>query len=131
MEMMIGRAGQRTDSCLSGADGNLDTKGIPTVYVDRRPEEEVSDGHVFVESDNPYGGYLATRELIHQGCKKIVFLTDMQQESSKITRYQGYCRALTEAGLELNPSLILQVERIDIDVAREDHYRCFKKRSDV
>nr|WP_288556738.1 LacI family DNA-binding transcriptional regulator [uncultured Mediterraneibacter sp.] len=104
---------------VSGADGNLDTKGIPTVYVDRRPEEEVSDGHVFVESDNPYGGYLATRELIRQGCKKIVFLTDMQQESSKITRYQGYCRALTEAGLELNPSLILQVERIDIDVARE------------
>ena len=44
----------------------------------------------------------------------------MQQESSKITRYQGYCRALTEAGLELNPSLILQVERIEISMLRQE-----------
>ena len=105
---------------VSGAEIKLRPIGIPTVYVGRKPRGSVGIGKdiVFVESDNSEGGYFATKELLDKGCKNIAFLTDVLRGSSKIERYQGYCNALMEAGIELNPSLVLKVDRVSEDAAK-------------
>jgi DNA-binding LacI/PurR family transcriptional regulator len=50
-----------------------------------------------VGSDNEAGGYLATRHLVEQGCRRIAFLGDLQHPEAAL-RHQGYLRALREAG---------------------------------
>ena len=103
---------------VSGAERYLQLESIPTVYVDRRLQKYTGDvPAVFVESDNQRGGYLATKELIEQGCQRIAFVTDMLQESCKVDRYQGYCKALMEAGIKLDPTMILQVEIVGVEAA--------------
>lgn len=110
---------------VSGAEANLKPLGIPTVYVGRKPRGStgISKNIVFVESDNSEGGYLATRELLDKGCKNIVFLTDVLRGSSKMERYQGYCNALMEAGIELNPALILKAEHVSENAAKSAIFR--------
>jgi DNA-binding LacI/PurR family transcriptional regulator len=58
-----------------------------------------------VGGDNAMGGYLATRHLIEQGCRRIAFFGDTSHPEAG-QRYQGYTRALTEAGIELDPRLL-------------------------
>jgi DNA-binding LacI/PurR family transcriptional regulator len=50
-----------------------------------------------VGCDNEAGGYLATRHLVEQGCRRIAFLGDVQHPEAAL-RHQGYLRALREAG---------------------------------
>lgn len=89
---------------------------VPTIYIDRRPKsEDVQDSIVYVESDNVTGGYLATRELIEQGCSKIGFITDTMSESSKTARYEGYEKAMKESGLPIEDDRILRLESATID----------------
>jgi len=45
-------------------------KDIPTVYIDRRPEDSPRPKTRFVSSDNEQGGYLATREMLEQGSRQ-------------------------------------------------------------
>jgi DNA-binding LacI/PurR family transcriptional regulator len=59
--------------------------------------EKVADAvYVSVGSNNEQGGYLATRHLLEQGCKKLVFLGD-NRVPEVIARCQGYRRALEES----------------------------------
>lgn len=58
-----------------------------------------------VGGDNAQGGYLATRHLIDQGCRRIAFFGDTSHPEAGL-RYQGYQRALAEAGLPLDPQLL-------------------------
>jgi DNA-binding LacI/PurR family transcriptional regulator len=58
-----------------------------------------------VGGDNAMGGYLATRHLIEQGCRRIAFFGDTSHPEAG-QRYQGYARALTEAGIALDPRLL-------------------------
>ena len=58
-----------------------------------------------VGGDNAMGGYLATRHLIEQGCRRIAFFGDTSHPEAGL-RYQGYSRALTEAGIALDPRLL-------------------------
>lgn len=103
---------------ISGRTRKMTVKNLPTIYIDRRPnEEEIQDNMVIIESDNVSGGYLATKELIDCKCKKIGFITDYIGESSKITRYEGYCKAIMEAKLSINPSLTLKVETVSVEDA--------------
>jgi LacI family transcriptional regulator len=60
---------------------------------------------VFV--DNERGGYEATRCLIEMGHRQIAQVTGPKDLFSTRTRYAGYKRALREAGIELNRSLVL------------------------
>lgn len=103
---------------ISGRTRNMTVNHLPTIYIDRRPNEEIlQDNMVVVESDNVNGGYYATKELIDCGCKKIGFITDYLGESSKITRYEGYCKAIMEAKLSINPSLTLKVKIVSVEDA--------------
>lgn len=58
-----------------------------------------------VGGDNAQGGYLATRHLIGQGCRRIAFFGDTSHPEAGL-RYQGYARALAEAGLPLDTQLL-------------------------
>lgn len=103
---------------ISGRTRKMTVNSLPTIYIDRRPnEEEPQDNMVIIESDNANGGYLATKELINSGCKKIAFITDVLGESSKIARYEGHCKAIMESRLPLNPTLMFKVETVSVEDA--------------
>jgi DNA-binding LacI/PurR family transcriptional regulator len=58
-----------------------------------------------VGGDNAMGGYLATQHLIAQGSRRIAFFGDYSHPEAGL-RYQGYQRALQEAGIEQDPRLL-------------------------
>jgi len=89
---------------------------VPTVYIDRRPQKWDRD-IIYVESDNVQGGYMAAKELLDCGCQRIAFITDMLGQSSKTSRYEGYCKALAEAGIQVDPSFIMQVKNAKVEDA--------------
>jgi DNA-binding LacI/PurR family transcriptional regulator len=64
-----------------------------------------------VGSDNDQGGYLAGKHLIERGRKAIAFLGTVSEDCPEfVERWNGYRRALAEAGLE-------QDERLRVDAA--------------
>jgi len=70
-----------------------------------------------VGGDNVGGGLLATRHLLQQGRKRIVFLGDAKLPEVQLRR-QGYLQALQEAGVAADPRLELPVP-FEIIAARE------------
>jgi DNA-binding LacI/PurR family transcriptional regulator len=66
------------------------------------------EGH-WVSGQNLEGGELATRHLISLGRKRIVFLGESSDDCPEFKlRFEGYCNALRDAGLPVEPQL--QVE---------------------
>ena len=64
-------AGQ-SEMCIRDSNySELDT--LPVIYVDRPSRSQKNSG-VIIESDNEQGGYLATKELLDAGCRRIVIL---------------------------------------------------------
>lgn len=59
-----------------------------------------SDHLVNVLVDGEQGGYLATRHLIQAGHQKIAYISGPSNSYDNALRYQGYLRAMREAGLE-------------------------------
>lgn len=63
---------------------------------------------VSIGCDNISGGYQATRHLLELGRKNIAFLGSTSQRSPELAaRYEGYCKALREAGIEPNDALMV------------------------
>lgn len=50
----------------------------------------------WVDIDNERGGYLATQRLLHNGCKKLAFLTSSFEKLFVEQRFKGYLAALAE-----------------------------------
>ncbi len=73
-------------------------RNIPVVYIDRAPQ----NAEVLILSDNEDGGYLAGKELIAKGCKKILFLRDTRLASTIRQRRRGFLNALDENGMALD-----------------------------
>ena len=80
---------------------------IPIVLTDAY-EEYASDFHrVMVEDET--GGYLAANHLIKLGHKKIAFAVGSVLKSFvNYHRYEGYKKALKEAGIELQTNLLFE-----------------------
>ncbi|WP_018607343.1 LacI family DNA-binding transcriptional regulator [Uliginosibacterium gangwonense] len=57
---------------------------------------------------NEEGGYLATRHLVSLGHRRIAFIAGPPTHSDAISRFEGYQQALAEAGIVLDPALIVQ-----------------------
>jgi DNA-binding LacI/PurR family transcriptional regulator len=57
-----------------------------------------------VGTDNLKGGYMATKHLIDVGCSRIAFVGDVNYPEGRM-RYDGYKRALIDAGLVVDPVL--------------------------
>lgn len=88
-------------------------KDIPTVFIDRLPNDKIQHKGIYIHADNEQGGNLAAHELVDAGCHHIAILTDMSRISSHIARYNGFRSALQDAGISLSPSLILRAEKIN------------------
>lgn len=100
----------------SGAAQNI--QNIPTVFIDRTPVSEDPEKHyIFIESDNVQGGYLATKELLDRGCRKIVLLADKRRLSSQAARIEGYRKAHAEAEVTVDENCILNLDKVDFQNA--------------
>ncbi|HEY9161266.1 MAG TPA: LacI family DNA-binding transcriptional regulator [Desulfomonilia bacterium] len=80
----------------SPLDWKFDDRALPLVFVS---EVRRGMGKSYVAIDNIHGGYIATRYLINKGYKRIGFFGAAEDELTSEERYQGYARALKEAGL--------------------------------
>lgn len=77
----------------------------------------VPDKHyAVVGSDNVGGGYQATRHLLDAGRRRIAFFGDTDNPETA-ARYAGYCKALGEFGLPIDPALQVAVP-FDIESAQ-------------
>jgi LacI family transcriptional regulator len=77
----------------------------PMVIVDRGLEGVNVD---LVRIDHEYGAYLATRHLLELGHRDIATIGGPLGTSVAQMRLAGYCRALHEAGVEVNPERMLE-----------------------
>lgn len=77
--------------------------GIPTVIADRDIQDAKSD---VVLLDNLKGGYDATRYLISLNHKRIGCISGPSPVTPSAQRVEGYKKALKEAGIEVDGSLI-------------------------
>jgi LacI family transcriptional regulator len=77
----------------------------PMVIVDRGLEGVNAD---LVRIDHEYGAYLATRHLLELGHRDIAMIGGPAGTSVAQMRLAGYCRALQEAGVDVNRERMLE-----------------------
>lgn len=82
---------------------DLKERGIPFVFIDS-PIEDESIYSVIV--DNKEAGYKATEYLIKAGHREIAFIHGSRDAWDNEYRFQGYCQALKDYGIELRQELI-------------------------
>ncbi|RCX18566.1 LacI family transcriptional regulator [Fontibacillus phaseoli] len=82
-----------SDEILLNAAGS----GFPIIAMDRLTTGE---GLISVVVDGELGGYKATRHLIDKGHRSIAYISGPTNSYDNSVRYQGYLRAMHEAGLE-------------------------------
>lgn len=97
----------------SGATSNQDhlnpiiEKNLPLIFFDRKADIE---GVSSVTINDYKGAYLATKQLIDQGCKHIAHLTiDRSLEIYK-DRFEGYQKALLDHGMQFQEDFIIESE---------------------
>ena len=78
---------------------------IPYVVLDRKIGESKNKA---VVTDDIHGGYLATKYLIDKGCKRIAVITGPNGISSSVNRLDGYKKALENAGISFDSSLVFE-----------------------
>lgn len=105
-------------------------KDIPTVYIDRRPEDSPRPKTRFVSSDNEQGGYLATREMLEQGSRRVAVITERYGTYVMNERLRGYERALREFGIEPDPRLIIKPRSISYEAAYAATERLIREGTD-
>lgn len=75
----------------------LEEINVPFVLADRELHD-FQGSQIFY--DNRLGGYLATKELLQQGHRKIGVMMNLHQNINCEYRYQGYLKALSEYGIK-------------------------------
>lgn len=79
-------------------------QGLPLVMID---DQEEPGNIPWVGVDNRAGAYEATRYLLQLGHRRIAHILGPQTYYCATERYQGYCQALHEAGIEPDPAFLL------------------------
>ena len=79
-------------------------KSIPIIFLDRVSDMTDSTSVVI---DNTLCGYMATKHLIGQGCRRIAHVTADLQHNIYAMRYKGYRDALVEGKLPFEESLLV------------------------
>ena len=99
-------------------------QGIPLVLVDRVTNEVDCDKVII---DDELGAYLATKNLINQGRKKIALITTDDYLSVSKARTEGYKKALLESGMQVDPNRILKLSSMEMDEKRIETFFSKKK----
>jgi LacI family transcriptional regulator, galactose operon repressor len=84
---------------------DLRKKGLPIIFFDRVCEDFDT---VKVTTDDFESGYMATRHLIDQGCKRIAHLGISRELSIGNKRLAGYLKAMEDHRIAIDESLIVQ-----------------------
>ena len=84
---------------------DLVSQDVPLVIVNRYIE---AIGENCISLDNETGGYLATHHLIQQGHKDIAYISGSLFKADGVNRLEGHKRALNDAGLNYEPSLMVE-----------------------
>ncbi|HGF7227117.1 substrate-binding domain-containing protein [Vibrio cholerae] len=92
---------------------------IPIVVMDWGPILFASDK---IQDNSLQGGYMAAKHLIECGHKEIGCVTGPLIRHQAQMRYEGYKRALAEAGIAINPDWI-----VESDFECEGGYQAFEK----
>lgn len=77
--------------------------GLPVVDLIRLPEGSLPPA---VLADNFQGAYLATQHLIELGHTRIAYVGGPGSVTSGRERFEGYCKALADGGLQPSPDLV-------------------------
>ena len=80
---------------------------VPFIFFDRKKS---IDGVSSVTIDDFEGGYLATKNLIEQGCTKIAHLSGDQSLEIYQNRFKGYKQALLDNGLVFHQDYVIQTK---------------------
>lgn len=75
----------------------------PVVFVDRKVEDSFS-----VVTDNEESTYKAITDFIKKGHKNIAFVVQPLTISTRQGRFAGYQKALADAGIKMNPDLVVE-----------------------
>ncbi len=94
---------------------NEELRKIPMIYIDRY----IDDSEIYIESDNYYGGYLAAKELIESGCRRISIMKDIRKISSAHKRYKGFVRAMIDNKIKIDDRLVCDITEISYKEAKE------------
>ena len=86
--------------------GLLRHYGKPFVLIGRRLEAEAGSKTSYVVCDDENSGYTAMRCLLEQGHRRVLFFNGPKEISSARERLTGYRRALREAGIAYDGSLV-------------------------
>ncbi|MFO1201341.1 MAG: LacI family transcriptional regulator [Tabrizicola sp.] len=81
----------------------LTDRGFPFVTLGRSHK---AGPHAFVDIDSDWAAYAATRRLLDGGHRRIALVNPEPALAYSVDRVTGYSRALAEAGLSPDPSLI-------------------------
>ncbi|GCF09850.1 LacI family DNA-binding transcriptional regulator [Dictyobacter arantiisoli] len=80
-------------------------QGFPLVTID---DQSKPSALPWVGINTMTGAYEATRHLLELGHRRIAHILGPQHYYCAVERYQGYCQALQDAGIALNPNLLFQ-----------------------
>ncbi|MCE4566771.1 LacI family DNA-binding transcriptional regulator [Maribellus sp. CM-23] len=89
---------------------NLQDNNIPLVFYDRVVPGLEADQVIIDDLD---ASYRATRHLIETGRKRIVHFAGPQKLLIGRQRKEGYIKALEEAGIKVDPSLIIEADSFE------------------
>jgi LacI family transcriptional regulator len=84
----------------------LHSRDFPVVLIDDQGIPPA--GTPWISVDNRVGAYEVTRHLICLGHRRIAHIQGPLKYQVSHDRYQGYCDALNEAGISLDPTLVLE-----------------------
>ena len=82
-------------------------EGKPLIIFDRTHDDLQC---AMVKIDDIHAGYIATKHLLDEGYRKIAYITTRHTIKIFKERYEGYVRALREAGLPANPGYTIAGE---------------------
>lgn len=105
---------------ISGNPSHVQPSGsLPTVFIDRRPQDVRARDTIIIESDNVRGGYLAGRALAETGASHIATIMDSRMHTAGETRFAGWKQAMDEVGLPIDPALQMRVREVGFSAAYE------------
>ena len=84
----------------------LHSHDFPVLLID--DQSKLPENTPWINVDNRLGAYEATRHLIRLGHRRIAHIQGPLRYQVSHDRYEGYCDALHEAGIILDPDLVLE-----------------------